>query len=232
MPASRPNRGAAPQISQRLLRAEHAEVPTLQMSLRDLKEGMKALDDWHWNLGQPGQLLEWKDPDIDQVKPHLITCGLFIAAHVRAPRTQDKHPRRERDTRLELSRAMSAQSYLAFDRKHPHQRLYVLTRPQVQRAVRAKLWEPNSSPAMKLSQLAMIAGGRHADGKYPDVTVKPIGIMTAVIYWTHKRTNPPSYYLHKFGEVSHFYPILSCDAQGRLWVAGGNYTSPNPGITD
>jgi hypothetical protein len=67
--------------------------------------------------------------------------------------------------------------------------------------------------------------------------VKPIGILTGLVYYTHKKGdenpgNPRSYYIHKMGEMSKFYPILAGDAQGRLWLAGGNYSCPSPGITD
>ena len=67
---------------------------------------------------------------------------------------------------------------------------------------------------------------------YPDVMVKPLGAVTAVVYQTHKKGDGPSYYIHQMAEISGKFPFLGVDNRGRLWLAGGNYTSPNPGITD
>jgi hypothetical protein len=56
--------------------------------------------------------------------------------------------------------------------------------------------------------------------------------MTAVVYFTQKKDDGPSYYIHRMGEMTCYFPLLCCDAKGRLWICGGNYTSPTPGITD
>lgn len=205
--------------------------PDVRLSPEEVRLGAQTLDDWHWNNANPVRLIDWKDPDLDRMKPQLVECGRWIAAHVRTPR-RDKHPRRERDTRIELSRTLSNKCHLVFDRKHPFRRLYILLQPDAQAVMKRRFWDENRVPPMKLGQLALLAGGRHSTGDYPQVAVKPVGVLTGLIYWTHKRTNPPSFYLHLMGEVSHYYPILSCDNRGRLWLAGGNYTAPNPGITD
>ena len=62
--------------------------------------------------------------------------------------------------------------------------------------------------------------------------VKPVGVLTALVYFTHKQGDGPSYYIHQMGELSHHLPILAFDRHGRPWLAGGNYTCPTPGITD
>jgi hypothetical protein len=56
--------------------------------------------------------------------------------------------------------------------------------------------------------------------------------MVAVVYFTHKKDDGPSFYIHRMGEMTCYFPIIACDRQGRLWICGGNYTSPTPGITD
>jgi hypothetical protein len=88
---------------------------------------------------------------------------------------------------------------------------------------------------MELNQLASVAGGKHGKrADYPMITVKPIGVLTALVYYTSKAGDspPPSYYIHQMAEISGWYPILAVDNSGRLWLAGGNYTVPTPGITD
>ena len=62
--------------------------------------------------------------------------------------------------------------------------------------------------------------------------VKPIGAVVAVVYFTDKQGDGPSYYIHKMGEITGGFPALAVDGQGRFWFAGGSYTSPTPGITD
>lgn len=63
-------------------------------------------------------------------------------------------------------------------------------------------------------------------------TVGLIGVLHAVAYNTEKKGDGPSVYHHTHGDESGDYPGLVIDAHGRLFVVGGNYTVPNPGITD
>ena len=78
-----------------------------------------------------------------------------------------------------------------------------------------------------------MVGGRHAKkDDYPNVKVRPIGILTNVVYGTEKQGDGYSFYIHHMGEESGIQPALGVDRRGRLWVLGGNYTSPTPGITD
>lgn len=205
-------------------------APSLEIDQADAHRGAKAFEDWHWGNG-PAQVADWDDPDMP---PMLIECGRLIRLHVRAPRANPaKHPRRERDAMIELSRQASSASHVAFDPDHPHQRLYLLANPRVLPALRKRFWAENEAPAMPLGQLALLAGGRHGGGTdYPSVMVKPVGVLTAVVYNTNKKGDGQSYYIHHMGEMSHHFPILAVDVKGRLWLAGGNYTSPSPGITD
>jgi hypothetical protein len=141
---------------------------------------------------------------------------------------------------LELSRRASANSYIGYQLDHPYDRLLIFLNPDVQEAVRQRFWTRNDAPRMEMNQLAALAGGRHGKLQdYPDLEVKPIGILTAVVYRTEKEgdytpgaSDKKSFYIHKMAELSHYYPILACDDTGRLWILGGNYTAPTPGITD
>ena len=213
----------------RLNRGDLPVDPSLGLGPQSVEKGAKAYKDWHWGL-DPVRVKDWNDPDMPDM---LIECGRLIRIHVAAPQAGTRrHPRRNRDTMIEFSRSISSGAHIAFDPDHPHERLYLLVPPRARHVLRERFWEQNTAPAMNLNQAAAIAGGRHAKNDYPQIQVKPIGVMTAVVYFTDKKGDGKSYYIHKMGEVSHHYPILCVDASGRLWIAGGNYTSPTPGITD
>lgn len=134
---------------------------------------------------------------------------------------------------IEFSRSVSEGSHIAYDPDHPYERLYLLVPPGAQQTLSKRFWYENNFHPMNLNEIAMVAGGRHGRRQdYPDIMVKPVGVLTAVVYFTHKKGDGPSYYIHKVGELSGKFPFLCCDQIGRLWLAGGNYTSPSPGITD
>ena len=204
-----------------------------------IKKGMEKYREWHWfgqgdNLNQ--KVKHWDDPDYPNM---LVECGRLIRMHVRLPKSNPRrHPRRDRDSMIELSQRISEQSFVAFDLEHPHQRLYLLTPDAVREEIRRKFWEDNSFRPLPLKDVAMRAGGRHGKmSDYPNVMVKPIGVLTAVVYRTHKKGDempgePRSYYIHRMAEITGYFPFLCVDSKGRLWLAGGSYTSPVPGITD
>jgi hypothetical protein len=201
--------------------------PSLNISPDVLDKGEKLYEDWHWGL-KPQEVVDWDDTDMP---PMLIQCGKLIRLHVRAPNS-GRHPRRQRDAMIEFSRAASANCHIAYDPDHPHERLYLLVVPSARKALCQRFWHGNSAPPSSLAHLAHIAGGKHAKEDYPDVQAKPIGVLTAVVYFTHKKGDGPSYYIHHMGELSHHFPILVIDCEGRLWMAGGNYTTPVAGITN
>lgn len=204
------------------------------LTAEEFQKGRKMAADWHWfepsEYDRQLKIVEWDDPDFPEGV--LIECGNLARIHFRAPSTDRNHPRRRRDTMLTLSRPAAANSYLTFDPNHPGDRLYMLVPESVQRSLKPRFWDENPLEERSLEEWAMMAGGHHARGGYPDIEAKPVGIMTAVVYYTEKKDDGPSFYIHKMGEVSCTFPILACDEQGRLWVCGGSYRSPTPGITD
>ena len=205
----------------------------------DIAKGVKGYDDWHWYSGRgkddaaPSvKVVDWQDPDMPRM---LIECGRLVRMHVRAPKPAGKkgHPRAERDTMIELSQSVSADSHIAYDPEHPRQRLYLLIDPKARVTLRQQFWDKNAMSSMSLNALGRIAGGKHGVmGDYPNVQVKPIGVLTAVVYSTDKKSDGPSYYIHQVAEISFSYPILAVDKDGRLWISGGSYTSPTAGISD
>lgn len=210
--------------------------PSLDLDTRDLQVGEEQYSDWHWGL-PPRRVVDWDDPDMPR---SLIECGRLVRMHVRAPKKHRpvKHPRRDRDTMIEFSHAVSENSHIAYDPDHADERLYLLVDPRASATLKKRFWDENEFRPMPLSEVAMLAGGRHGKRPdYPHVAVKPIGVLTAVVYYTAKKGDTDaqgngSYYIHRMAELSGHFPFLCADNKGRLWLAGGNYTAPTPGITD
>ncbi len=123
-------------------------------------------------------------------------------------------------------------NHLSFDIDHPSQRLYINLSPSSRRDAAKHLWR-KGEPSYSLFDLAKAVGGRHAQrDDYPDVDVQPIGKLYFVTYYTHKKgDDPPSKYIHRMGEEGGIEPVLAVSKDGHLFIAGGSYTCPNPGIT-
>jgi hypothetical protein len=202
---------------------------------RQFAKGRKMAAEWAWytqdEYDDQLQLIEWDDPDFPE--GILIQCGNLARIHFRSPAPKaTRHPRRQRDTTIAFPMGVARKAQLAFDPEHQYDRLYMLIPEPATSSLKSRFWNENPVPPKLLEEWAMLAGGKHARGGYPDIEGKPVGIMTAVVYFRDKKDDGPSYYLHKMGEVSCYLPILCCDSRGRLWVCGGNYLSPTPGITD
>lgn len=111
------------------------------------------------------------------------------------------------------------------------ERVYPLLDARTRREMKA-LYDETDSPLYQLSQVADHAGGRQAGYAYPNVRVKVLGELHQVYYHTNKKGDGPSLYVHEFGEDSGIKPYLCVSSDGWLWVAGGNFTVPEGGITD
>ncbi len=164
----------------------------------------------------------------------LIRYGNLARIHFRAPSKGSIHPRRERDTTITLSRPAAAESHLAFDPEGASDNLYMKIKKSCRAPLAQRFWVENNVRPRLLSEWAMLAGGSHARDSYPTVMAKPIGVATALVYYTLKKDDGPRpcFYIHRLGEVSSAIPILACDSTGRLWLCGGSYQSLSPGITD
>lgn len=210
---------------------------TNHLDPREANEAKDVVARWHWyepeEYEQELKLLEWDDPDFPEGA--LIACGNLWRLHVRLGDKIAKkkfHPRRDRDHVITLKMRAMRNSYVTFDLNHRFQRIYLLIAPEAMKSIKETLWDRHPGPELSLSYLAAVAGGRHATPDYPDVKAKPLGLLTGILYFTDKKGDGPSPYLHVMGENTCYIPILACDERGRLWVCGGNYTSPYPGIMD
>tara|TARA_R110002060_G_scaffold68464_1_gene77190 strand:+ start:1261 stop:1827 length:567 start_codon:yes stop_codon:yes gene_type:complete len=174
---------------------------------------------WHW--GEEADLdVEWGDPDYPKT---MIGIGNLHELHVRPLSGQG-------DTD-ELVMQEGQSCWIAFDPTHKYERLYLLLSDDVRKDVQALLLQEDGE-WWDLAELSRAAGGKQSKLPYPSVEVQPIGQLTNVVYFTKKTGDGLSQYIHEFGEDSGILPILAADRSGRLWVAGGNMTSPYAGITD
>lgn len=204
----------------------------------------KSIDDiyteWHWGVSPAGRK-DWNDPDIDAaIAIHakgkngkknpkggeLVECGRLVEVRFR-------EPGQRKDTVVRLTREEANASHLCFDPNHPSQRLYFLCAPKFRERVKKTYLQNPKTDAQPLDALARIVGGRHATRDYaPGVTAVPLGVCTHVVYACEKEGDGYSFYIHKLGEESGKAPIVAADSGGRLWMCGGQYTVPEPGITD
>lgn len=212
----------------------------VHLTPKDHKKGFEAYKGWHWGY-EPTRVVDAGfDPMDWQTNPMpklLVECGRLIRLHVRVPRvvSSDKkiHPRRRYDGMIEFGRSVSKGSHIAYDPAHSNERLYLIAPSPTLNTLKRRLFDNNNMQAMPLHQLASIAGGKHGKKHdYPDVMVKPIGVLTAVVYDTAKEGDGQSFYIHQMGELTHQYPFLCIDGQGRLWLSGGDYAAPMQGITN
>lgn len=196
----------------------------------DTDRGKKLYEDWHWGIESTG-VKPVTDPDYGGPDALLIETGRLVEVHFR-------NPKKRTDTVIKLTRKEANGSHLVFNPDHPHDRLYIVSHPDFAKRMHKKFrrnadYDRGSQfQEMPLSEMAKIVGGKHGTPDYPKVEAVPIGILTHVVYATEKKGDGFSFYIHKMGEESGIKPALALDERGRLWIVGGNYESPTPGITD
>jgi len=175
---------------------------------------------WHWGE-MPTHVVDC-DPDFP---PHLVEIGLLMELHLR-PFGAD------RDTVFAVREDDIPHSHVGFDVDHRHQRIYFQCSPALRDSGR-DLYRMAESDSMPLSRVAAELGeGHHANPRgYVRVNVKPLGHLAHLVYFTHKRGDGPSGYIHEMGEEGGVPPVLCVSSDGRFWLAGGSYTCPSPGIT-
>jgi len=193
-------------------------------------KSVQEFNKWHWGM-DPVQIVDVEDPDLPD---ELIECGRLAELRVHIPQVGTKgNPLRRKNSQISLSQTESERSHLTFDPNHPHERLYIVLPKDVMRKMKKTYYDMNPFEEQSLGSIAKFTGGRHGTEKdYPQISVKPVGICTAVVYATEKTGDGFSYYIHRLGEETGVRPCLCIDATGRLWLAGGAYTSPTAGITD
>ena len=176
----------------------------------------------HWGIG-PRRIVHIDDPLLPDCARMGALVGLYVidgdGEHVS----------------IELP---ETDSHLAVH--EPTGRLFLVTPARVQDQIR-KLYRQSlrTLDPVSLAELAREAPGHQNSVKpwsgkaWPDVDVIPLGVVTHILYHTDKKGDGPSTYIHAFGEESGQLPVLAADGTvGRLWLAGGDYTTPVEGITN
>jgi len=115
------------------------------------------------------------------------------------------------------------------------ERLYFLTTDAARKRARASLVVPRA-PWYLLNEVVRSSEGRQTRYPYPasvgSIPVQVLGKIWDIVYFTDKKGDGPNEYIHRSGEDSGKRPWLTIDESGRFWVAGGNYSVPDGGITD
>lgn len=193
--------------------------------------GMKARVGIGWGL--PAERLYVPDPK-SRLPAHLCEFGRLVKFHVVLPDN-------DVPVEIKIDRPYINQSHVGFDALVPRNRaaLFCYTPPEVRKKAVQLLFNPRE--ACTFHEAAQAAGGRHEDDCLQPwwpvgsrrLIVTPIGVCATVTYHTHKKGNDPkSNYIHQLGEETGIRPLLCVDGEGYFWLAGGNYTVPNAGITD
>ena len=189
---------------------------------------------WHWGLPH-GKVVKVEDKYLGEKK--LIEIGKLLEIHIRPLDSTD-----EKDVAvLAVEPAYVKRSHVVFDLRHPKQRIWIVLPPEAQKDA-AELWGMTDEPAVSLVSLAQAVGSVHGTRDYPAVSVKPLGWLQDLVYGTYKNGDDAelvsgkivgvgSGYIHRMGEEGGVEPILAVSKEGRLWLAGGSYTAPIPGIT-
>jgi hypothetical protein len=233
MTARRSNRGGA----------RHEYGLPLETIEKPLRERAKR---WHWGISAK-QVINWRDGEYPD---RMIEIGRLCELHVLPVGASKRSivmpiPKRWWFDFPEGVHAPAArgapqprklQAHVAFDPSHKYQRIYLLMPDALQRDFKP-LFRRDAS--IDLNALAQHVGGRQGVRDYPRMMVTPIGTLTHIVYYTAKKGDdnnpggdPRSQYIHELGEESGLRPMLAVDSRGRLWLAGGNYKAPVPGIMD
>jgi hypothetical protein len=181
--------------------------------------------EWHWGT-KPTGIQRIDDP---RLPTHLVECGRLVQLELEVP--DSAAARGYSVQKLTIPPESQKSNHLVFDPDHPYHRLYIILDARTRREVQ-NLFRQSPYAATPLPFWAKLAGGRHATGGYPKIDVKPLGIVHTQGYSTEKLPDGPSWYKHLAGEETGIRPVLCAAADGTLWFAGGDYTSPTPGITN
>lgn len=185
---------------------------------------------WHWGIPAT-QVIEWHDRDFPE---SLIEIGRLVELHL-------IRPGKTKEQVLAIPKGDVPNTHIAFDPDHPSQRVYLLVGSSLRRALKHTFWKPDGD-VYDLNDVAVEVGGRHGKRNYLRIPVQIVGTLTHVVYRTKKKGDDADYkagkitgtgseYIHEMGEEGGIPPELCIDSTGRLWVAGGSYTSPTPGLT-
>jgi len=178
--------------------------------------GERAYRRNHWGIAH-GRVLQLHDPDLP---PDLVEMGILEELDVEGLGV--------------VTFPEGSYAGLCHD-PGPAQKMYLITEDGARRWARRELWD--SSDALPLQVAQEMAGGRQVryPHRCPGLPVTVLGEALNVVYYTVKGGDAEERegvsYKHELGEDGGVPPLLCVDSHGRLWLAGGSYSVPSPGIT-
>lgn len=178
-----------------------------------VKKLAKVYTDWHWG-SPPDKLIHVRDALV----PDLVGIGRLRSIALTDGREFEFAPG----------------CWVGFAPDHPHQRIHLVLSPSEREKVRKSM--KHAQRTWPIQEIARATGGTHAQYPLPSVRGAPVGIAEAIVYHTHKvgeEDDKAFDYEHTFGREHSrgSKPALVGDVSGRLWLVGGSYTCPLPGIT-
>lgn len=191
---------------------------------------------WHWGIDPTHEI----DVDDDRYPETMIEIGRLMELRVERPLEGGRSNPKSENIQLEVEEDQINKNYVVFDHDHDKDRIYFILSSAVQKDLKSIYKDLDDEP-VSLEDLADDVGGHHGSSRkskndYPDVMVKPIGYLTDLGYYTHKKGDDDgigSAYIHKMGEEKGgVEPILALSEDGHLWLVGGSYTCPYAGITN
>lgn len=180
----------------------------------------------HWGF-EPMRVIEIKDPDLPN---YLTEMGALVELGILPAGANGRW--NPKATPVPIRVPSVDGNMLTFCPKL--ERLYPVLTPTTQGKIAAR-YLAKDGPWYGLGQVAKHVGGAH-QGHYPRIQVQALGPVAEVIYHTAKNGDREEQqgleYVHHQGEEGGIQPWACVDAQGRIWLAGGDYTVPDEGITD
>ena len=192
-------------------------------SVRRKADGAAAYEQWHWGIA-PTLKLTVNDPRLPDI---LVECGRMYQITYDPPKGSAQVITNQRGSEAYEN------SHLCFDPTDRWGQLYIVCSPAL-KARGKKLWSESEHHAQDLKAVAKMAdNGKHTNGAYPRVKVKPLGLLTDLVYGTNKKGDGKSLYHHEVGEETGVLPVLCVAQDGTFWIAGGDYHGSNTaGITN
>ena len=187
---------------------------------------------WHWGI-QPTHQLNVND---DRYPDEMIGVGRLMELRINRPTSSRSNPNGEEKLSLEIDQDSINECYVVFDNTHSKDRIYfILNEDSLQDMM--EIYEDLPDDPEDLNRLASTVGGHHSDmNDYPRIMAKPIGYLSDLVYYTHKKGDDDgigSGYVHAMGEEKGgIEPLIAVSSDGHIWMLGGTYTCPNAGITN
>lgn len=187
---------------------------------------------WHWGKEPTHQI----QIDDDRFPAELIEIGRLMEMRIDLADETGNRANPKEELGLEIDNKSINECYVLFDNDHSKERIYFYLNDETQRDF-ADLYDQIDSEPKVLNELAKFGGGHHSRmNDYPMVYAKPLGYLTHLVYYTHKKGDDDgigSGYVHEMGEEKGgTHPLIAIAEDGTIWMCGGSYTCPNAGITN